>query len=1317
MALRRHRLPDDLTPEQREQRIAELRAKRRARARKLAIRSAIGAGGALVLAAIGIYWLLMTFGGRDFLLGQVTSRLPAGTTLDWQRAEGPASGPLTLHGMRFTLQSCPDVDGEPVPYGQCDTPGLLVFTANQVTVDPDVRPLFGRLLRLDALDIRGATLDLPVAADEPFELPTWPEVLPQIAPPFALQADAIRVDGFRVTRAGEPLVDIASLRGGLDARVGALTLTRMVVESDRGRFTANGRYAPGDDYATNLTATALLPARPGRTRPRLGLVARGDLAAMDVAVTAYAPERLRALLTLRGREDPRWAFTAATAGLVPTLLTGASPAAEPLAFDLRASGIGGAATLQGRLTQGPLAVVVQPSKVSLDAQVLTLAPLVVDVAGGRVTARGRGDFSDPRDARFRFAVIARGLSYVPAADPDAPDAPAPPAIEADADFGIAGTTAAWAAIGTAAIAREGQQAAVDFDGRGNADAMTLRRLDVAMPSGTLKATGRVGWAPALGWDIEARLAGFDPGYFAPAFPGAINGALTSTGTTRDDGGLDAVVHAADLGGTLRGRRLAGRGHFEMAGAATRVPAKTAATYSGDVDLRLGGSRIAARGTLADRVALDARFDPLQLDDLLPTAAGTLRGTATVGGTRNAPDIALDLTGSGLRYAGYTADTLRAQGRLPWARGDGALALDATGINAGLALDSVSVRASGAVEALSLQADARGGMGTLALAGDLRRAGSGWQGVLETLRLAPGRGGAWQLQAPARFSQAGDRVTLARSCFSSGQGALCAEADWPRQGVAIEGTGLPLALVAPYLPVRDDGRPWVLRGEIAVDASARPAGAAYAGHVRVTSPGGGLRLSTRARRDLVDYSNLDLDATFNAGSIRATLETGFNGQGRIDARIDTGWQPTSPLAGEVGVDISELTWMELFSPDIVEPQGTLQGRITLGGTRAAPALGGQARLSAFTTEVPALGIVLEDGDVRLDARPDGSASIVGSVGSGEGTLRVDGSLGWRGEAGGQAAPLVLNLGGTDVLVSDTRDLRAVASPDLVVRIAAAEPISVTGRVRVPSATIDLERLDQGRSISADVVVLDPVDPAAATAASSLDLDLTLAMGDDVELRGFGLDGTLGGELRVRAQQGREMTATGQLQVGGEYAAYGQKLQVTRGELQWSNSLVDDPFLDIRAEREIEAEDVTAGIDVTGRATAPKARVWSDPATTESEALSYLALGRSTSNLSSEEGTQLNAASAALNAGGSLLASQIGSRIGLDSAGVTESRALGGSVLGIGKKLSPRLYVGFGVSLLGTGQVLTLKYLLRKGFDLEVESSTLESRGSVNWRREK
>ena len=1299
--------------DEREARIAELRAKRHARMRKLAIRSAIGAGVLVALLLALAYWALMTLGGRQFLLSQIVARLPAGTELAWREAEGPAAGPLVLRGVRFTMRSCPDVDGEPVPFGRCDDPRTLVFTARRVMLDPDIRPLLGLLLRLDTLEIEGATLDLP-RSDEPFELPRWPEVLPQIEPPLGLQADRIEIDGFTVTTAGEPTIDIARVRGALDARSGKLDLDQVVVDSDRGLFRIDGSYAPRDDFATTLTASALLPAPAGRTRPRIGLAVRGDLADMEIAVRGDAPAPLRADLTLRGREDPAWTLRAQSRALQLGALTGSEEPGTPMAFDVSARGVGGEATLRGRFTQGDLVVVLQPSKLRVEDEVLELKPLVVDVFGGRVVARGRGDFTDPDAADFRFSVNARDLSFGGSAA--TADAAATPAIGASVDFGIAGTTARWAAIGQATLTRAEQQATLDFDGRGDAEGMDLRTARVEMPTGTLDATGRVAWAPALGWEIEATLAGFDPGYFTSGWDGAVNGRFATTGRTRDDGGLEVQAEAQRLGGSLRGRKLSGEGRFAMHGPAT---GQTRTDYEGEVALTLGGSRIDARGTVARALDIDATLSPLQLADLLPGAAGTLRGTLGLTGTRDAPDIAADLDGSGLQYGDYTADALRIDGRLPWSGGGGTLAIAAQGLDAGVALDTVRIDARGAVEDLQLDASARGEIGALDLAGNVQRDNRGrWQGTLASLQLDPAKGATWRLQSPARFAQTAGGFTLSQGCFSSGAGSLCASADWPRGGLVVDGNGLPLSLVEPYLPRRDDGRPWRLNGDIAIDAQVRPAGNAYQGTARITSSGGGLRIGDRARNDVIGYDDLALDAAFDAQRIRATLDGDFNGGGRLDARVETGWDAYAPLAGEVAIDTDELTWLELFSPDILEPRGTLTGRITLAGTRAEPALGGQARLAGFTAEVPSLGIVLEQGNLQLDALPDGTARIAGRVRSGEGTLTVDGSLGWRADAGGTTAPLVLDIGGSNLLVSDTRDLRAIASPDLDVRYGAGQPLTVTGEVVVPSALIDLERLDRGVSVSPDVVVLDPVDPGEGPGSVlDLALDLTLVMGDDVKLRGFGLDGTLGGQLRVRAQPGREMTATGVLEAGGEYTAYGQDLRITRGRLQWSNSPIADPRLDIRAEREIAAREVTAGIDVTGRVSSLEANVWSDPATSQSDALSYLTLGRPTSSLTGAEGEQINAASAALNAGGNLLASRLGSQIGLSDAGIGDSRALGGSVLGIGKQLSPRLYVGFGVSLLGTGQVLTLKYLLAKGFDIQIESSTLENRGSVNWRKER
>src|SRR5690606_17952569 len=240
-----------------------------------------------------------------------------------------------------------------------------------------------------------------------------------------------------------------------------------------------------------------------------------------------------------------------------------------------------------------------------DDQVLDVQPLVFDIFEGRVTATGHGDFREPGQGTFQLAVNARGLRF--GGDPQAPDPePATPApvIGVDADFGIAGRSDDWAATGNATIARDGLDATVDFSGRGDLEKIALETLRASMPTGTLDATGEVAWAPTLGWEIEATLAGFDPGYFAPGWNGAVDGRLASTGATRDDGGLDVDIQARNLGGRLRGRRLGGQASFAMQGPAT---GQARTDYAGEAALTLGVSRVEASGFLRDTLELDARF--------------------------------------------------------------------------------------------------------------------------------------------------------------------------------------------------------------------------------------------------------------------------------------------------------------------------------------------------------------------------------------------------------------------------------------------------------------------------------------------------------------------------------------------------------------------------------------------------------------------------------------------------------------------------------------------------------------------------------------
>src|SRR5690606_103438 len=297
------------------------------------------------------------------------------------------------------------------------------------------------------------------------------------------------------------------------------------------------RHRPGPLHRRGyLRAAGRLSHRPARHRRAAGGSGR-------------APGEVRATLVLRGepdgtvgdgpgmasREAPQWQLDAFADALEPGLLTGAEgdPATAPMQLELHATGLAGDARLRGEFRQGGFEVRLLPSRVHLAEQVIDVDPLELELLGGTLRVTGSGDFSEPGAGRFRAGVAARGLEWGGGAD--APDAPV---VRASAELGVAGVMDDWTVTGEARLDRGEQQATVRVDGRGDKERLQLPVLAVLMPGGELQGSGEVAWAPGLGWDIEGDLRGFDPGYFAPGWDGAVDGRLVTSGSTREDGGLD-----------------------------------------------------------------------------------------------------------------------------------------------------------------------------------------------------------------------------------------------------------------------------------------------------------------------------------------------------------------------------------------------------------------------------------------------------------------------------------------------------------------------------------------------------------------------------------------------------------------------------------------------------------------------------------------------------------------------------------------------------------------------------------------------------------
>ena len=149
------------------------------------------------------------------------------------------------------------------------------------------------------------------------------------------------------------------------------------------------------------------------------------------------------------------------------------------------------------------------------------------------------------------------------------------------------------------------------------------------------------------------------------------------------------------------------------------------------------------------------------------------------------------------------------------------------------------------------------------------------------------------------------------------------------------------------------------------------------------------------------------------------------------------------------------------------------------------------------------------------------------------------------------------------------------------------------------------------VSSDEVMLDdqlkPIQPK--TASIPINSNLMIHVGNDVRLDAFGLKARLKGDLKV-VQDKKGLGLNGQIDIpSGRFHAYGQDLIVRKGQLMFSGP-PDQPLLNIEAIRNPESteDDVTAGVRVTGPADAPKLEVFSDPAKSQQEALSYLLRGR-------------------------------------------------------------------------------------------------------------
>jgi translocation and assembly module TamB len=836
-------------------------------------------------------------------------------------------------------------------------------------------------------------------------------------------------------------------------------------------------------------------------------------------------------------------------------------------------------------------------------------------------------------------------------------------------------------------------------GRGDAERMNVRSLRGDVLRGRIAAAGTVSWKPAVAWRMKVSGGGLNPGAQWPEWPGSLAFAAASDGVLRD-GGPYGRVDLTDLGGNLRGNPVDGRVRLELAGARYRLPR---------LDLRSGSARLTATGAFtADAGNLDWRLDAPNLGEALPDAGGSLLAQGNLNGPWKAPRVRAQANGQSLVFRTYNTETATLTADVDLAR-NGPMLIDLDAVKVGLGerrFETVTLDGRGTRGAHEIVLAVRAPEGTfdLGLAGGLAGTTS-WSGEIRRLDLRNEQTGDWSLAGPAGLAAGTMGASLRDFCWTSGGARLCAEGSWNQTGPwNASGTvaDLPFALFKPFLPPDLE----ITGGVNGSFNGQGTAGGFVTAGVDLRPGPGEIRYPTESGETAtVRYEQGTAVLTAGRDGLAGRLALTFTDAGKVEAALRLPQYNAigaplqqQTLGGRVVASFTNLGLVEAFVPDLESPKGVLDADLALAGTVAAPRAIGTAELRGAQVDVPRLGIEVRQIDLTAKSDAEGILQLKGSARSGGGTVTL------AGDVPLDARPSRITVEGRRFLVSDTKEARVIVSPHLL--ITAEYPrVEVTGDVEVPEAKIEQEKRKAAAiQVSRDVVIIPPSEELAQTPRQALEISarIRVILGDKVEVKAQGFSGKPTGSLLVIERPGKATVAVGELEVKeGIYKAYGQDLTLDRGRVVFAGGPLNNPGLDLRAYR--KATDGTiAGINIRGTLKKPEATLYSDPAMGQTETLSYLILGRPPGQASPQEGDLLaNAASSLGLKGGNLLAKKLAARYGLEEARIETTGGLQEASLVVGKYLSPRLYVTYGLGLFEPISTFRIRYILGRQWTLQAE----------------
>lgn len=988
------------------------------------------------------------------------------------------------------------------------------------------------------------------------------------------------------------------------------------------------------------------------------------------------------------------------------------------------------------------------------------APLRIDTQGSVILNLLRGS-TDQRIALTHTLdnQSLAGLTQLPLSQPPTGLPKTPAGINAlqirEAEISTNGGLNALQISGLAALIAldaDGNQAISDLVLRWNAvlsgSTLQLDQLSASTASGSLSTTGELHWADGFGAALTYSLREQDASRYAALLPtGVLPGSLASTGSVtlsmRDEAIAGELV-IDSLEGSLNDYPLSGRGAITFSGSEFSLNA---------LQLRSGPNNLQIDGAWADTLDLRWTLEAPELAALSPLLEGSMQATGEIGGTVEAPQLSFSTQGRDLRVGDTLIGSVLGEAR--YENGANTVRLEASNIRAGgLTVSTFSLQGNGQPEAhrLTLALDSPDVRVSAALNGSLSGLVAGealrWEGVLNSGSVNSELG-LWRLAQPAPLAYSPPAFAVGAHCWEQADSTLCMDASAAPSGVlqanaTLRGYALahfnanPDVAAPRLLPTLPEGT--VVTGRLNASVQANGIINANPEDLQLTLAlsldEGSVSLVPSATADgeadiqdsgtptilrRFDLRNAYLNGQRqdNAWALESVLEfaqpVGSAGGGLLGtARSRLAIAPSGVLDGQVALQFDELQWIEAIVPALQQVQGSLSGLAIVTGTLATPHVGGNLTLLGGALNVPALGLQLQDLSANLLSDNSDRLAIQGEATSGSGTLRffseIENPL-------NESRQLRATLQGEDFTLAERPELRMAITPDLTVT-ANAQGVDIIGTLALPLLDVRITSLPESAvDVSADtVLVVQPTDgPDVHNAAEAnlgpldalpLTAQISVLLGEDVHFAGWGLDTDLSGALEITQRATGAPLTYGELTVTqGSYQTYGRTLNIEHGKLLFFGSY-DNPALDIRATR--EAEDVKVGVQMNGTLRNIRSQLFSTPTLPDGDIIAVMLTGRPLAEMGAQDSNALVGAITTLGINqGQSLTNQVRNQLGLDTLAITSTGDVANSSLTLGKYLTPRIFIQYGIGLFETESTLAVNYTLSERVKLEAKSGSTQS----------